>query len=186
MELIEGLCRYVCRVIQHHQALADIAQLTHIAGPRIAAQDILRLSGKLRHPFAHSRGDDAELPLHQRDHIVRAFPERGNIDLKGIEPVQKVTAKAALGDLLLNIHICSRNDTHIDGNDRRAADAADLLFLQDPQQLCLQRHRDLSDLVQEDRALVRQLKQSHFSLPGSAGEGTRFIAEQFAFQQGFR
>ena len=66
-----------------------------------------------------------------------------------------------------------------------AADAADGPLLQNAQQLDLHRETRLSDFVQENRALIRNLKQSLLVRRG-AGKRAAHIAEQFAFKQTFR
>ena len=62
------------------------------------------------------------------------------------------------------------------------AEAAEAALLQHAQQLDLRRRRHLADLVEEQRAAVRQLEAA---LPpiGRAGEGALLVAEDFALEQ---
>jgi hypothetical protein len=64
----------------------------------------------------------------------------------------------------------------------RAAQALKLLRLQDSQQLGLEFQRDVPDLVEEKRALMRQLKASE-ALRQGPGEGAALVAKQLALQQ---
>jgi hypothetical protein len=59
-----------------------------------------------------------------------------------------------------------------------AADPGDLSLLDDPQQLDLQVQIQLSDLVQEQGALVGQLKKAGLPPAAGAGKGPVLIPEQ--------
>src|SRR5262249_33737341 len=58
-------------------------------------------------------------------------------------------------------------------------------LLQDAQELRLQGRRRLADLVEKDRALVRDLEEALLVAEG-AGEGTAAVAEQLALEQALR
>ena len=60
-----------------------------------------------------------------------------------------------------------------------------LLILQNPQQLRLQLQRELSDLVQKQRALVGEFNSSDL-LGHRSGESSLLITEQLAFHQARR
>ena len=57
------------------------------------------------------------------------------------------------------------------------------LGLDGPQQLDLEVHGHIPDLVQHQRAAVGVLKQADLSLGAGSGEGALFITEQLRFQQ---
>ena len=63
-----------------------------------------------------------------------------------------------------------------------AANRPELALLQHPQQLGLQPQRHLADLVEQDRAAVRQLEQA--LAPGArAGERAALVAEELGLQE---
>src|SRR5439155_5532883 len=66
-----------------------------------------------------------------------------------------------------------------------AADALELLFLERPQDLRLQRERQLADLVEKQRPPMRQLELAGLSRRG-AGKGALLVSEEFRLQQRFR
>jgi hypothetical protein len=66
-----------------------------------------------------------------------------------------------------------------------AADADDLLFLEHAQQIRLRLEADVADLVQEDAAAVGHFELALLAVL-RASEGAFLVAEQLAFQQGFR
>ena len=77
------------------------------------------------------------------------------------------------------------DDPHVDVLRLRRADPLERAFLQHAQQLGLQVERQIADLVEEQRAAVRELEAS---LPRGdrAGERAAGMAEQLAFDQGRR
>ncbi len=69
-----------------------------------------------------------------------------------------------------------------DRDRRPAADALDLMLLEDAEQLGLGLQGELGDLVQEEGAAVGQLEAA--DAPGEgAGEGAFFMAEELALDQ---
>ena len=83
-----------------------------------------------------------------------ALAQRRHIQRQDIQPVIQILAETALGDRLAQSHIGRRNDPHIDADRLTAADPHDLALLQEAQQMALQIHRHVADLVQEQRAAV--------------------------------
>ena len=77
------------------------------------------------------------------------------------------------------------DDAHVDRDLLAAADALDHALLQEAQQLGLQRHRQVADLVEEERAAVGRLDLAQ-GLLGRAGERALLVAEQFALEQVLR
>jgi hypothetical protein len=53
-----------------------------------------------------------------------------------------------------------RDHAHVDRDRLRRADGPHLALLQDAQQLDLQRHRHVADLVEQQRAAVGRLEQA--------------------------
>src|SRR5205809_2315644 len=74
------------------------------------------------------------------------------------------------------------DDAGVDLDGSRTAYALDFSLLQHPQQLDLQVHRQVADLVEEDGAAVGELKSSDLALYG-AGERALLVPEQLAFHQ---
>src|SRR4029077_228995 len=66
-----------------------------------------------------------------------------------------------------------------------ASKAFELLLLQSAQELRLQIHRDIADLIQKERAVIRQFEAAAL-LDQCSGEGTLFMTEQFALPQSRR
>ncbi len=82
----------------------------------------------------------------------------------------------------MQVAIGGRQHAHVDALRHARADAFERLFLEHAQQFGLQRQFDFGDFVEQDGALIGQFEASDARGVG-AGEGTAFVAEQFAFHQ---
>src|SRR5690606_10478825 len=99
-----------------------------------------------------------------------------------VQAIEEVLAEAARVDFLLQVAIGGGNHAHVHLDGLATADALELLFLQDAQQLHLKLRTDLANLVEEDRPLVRRLEPAG-ALLHRAGEGTLLVAEELALEQ---
>src|SRR3954453_11923143 len=98
------------------------------------------------------------------------------MDGKDIQPVEKIRAEGARGNRGRQVTIAGRNHPNIHGNRATASHPLDLTLLKDAQQRNLRIHRNLADLVEEDRARMRELEPSAALLDGT-GEGAFFVSE---------
>ena len=117
----------------------------------------------------------------QRD-VVAALAQGRQHDREHVQAVVEVAAEAAVGDHRGQVAVGGGHQAHVHLDRLGAAQALELLLLQDAQQLGLQLQRDVADLVQEQRAPVRQLEAADLLADG-AGEGALLVAEQLALQQ---
>lgn len=108
----------------------------------------------------------------------RPLPQGRHLDVDHVEPVIEVLPEFALLDLLPEVPVGGCNDAHVHMKRLGAADPGDLSLLDDPQQLDLQVQIQLSDLVQEQGALVGQLKKAGLPPAAGAGKGPVLIPEQ--------
>ena len=86
---------------------------------------------------------------------------------------------------LRRVDVGRGNQPHVDGLFLLSAEAPDRAFLQHAQQLGLNARRDLGDLVEEQRAGVRQLEAARAPID-RAGERAALVAEDFVLEQRFR
>mmetsp|Transcript_26316 Transcript_26316/g.62491 ORF Transcript_26316/g.62491 Transcript_26316/m.62491 type:complete len:373 (-) Transcript_26316:724-1842(-) len=139
--------------------------------------------GKGRHGPAHLGGEAAREGVRQQHGVAQALAQRRNLDNDLGEAVVQVFAEAAVCDAGLQVLVGGPNDAHIDRDFLTPTDALDDPLLQEAQQLGLQRHRQIADLVEHQRATVRSLDLAERRLVGPR-EGALFVAKQLAFQQG--
>jgi len=121
------------------------------------SEDLLPvLSGKARDEMALKQGK-----------VFSSISQPWHLNLHHREAVVKVLPKTPLGDGGAQIVICRGNDARIDLM-RSRSHTLHLLVLQDPQELRLGAEWHISNLVQEQRASMRMLKQTGLVLRGSS------------------
>src|SRR6266478_6871410 len=101
---------------------------------------------------------------------------------KHVQAVEQVTAELFFFDGTNQIAIGGGDQPHVDPDRLRASQALELLILQNAQQLGLQLQRNVSNLVEQQSALIRQFQPAE-PLAYRSGESSFLVAEQFAFQQ---
>ena len=99
-----------------------------------------------------------------------------------VEPVVEVLAESALLDLGSKVPVRRGDDPDVDLDGRVRTDALELPLLEDAQELGLGGQRHLTDLVEEDRALVGGLEAAlaHGHRPG---ERPLLVAEQLGLEE---
>ena len=95
----------------------------------------------------------------QRD-VFAALVERRHLDVHDVQAVVEVLAELPADHQLLQIAVRGRDHAHVDRDRIGAADRADHVLLQHAQQLHLQAHRHVADLIEHQRAAVGRLEQA--------------------------
>ena len=82
------------------------------------------------------------------------------------------------------VDVGGRDDAGIDGDFLASADTFDGLFLEEAEEFDLEGLGDFADFIEEEGAVAGGF-DSAFALEVGAGEGSFFVAEEFAFEEGF-
>ena len=98
------------------------------------------------------------------------------------EPVVQVLAKFSFEHALLEVCVGRRNHAHVDALRPRFAERHNLALLEKPQKLGLHVHRQIADLVQEQRGANRRAHESKLVVH-RAGKTAAAMAEQLAVGQ---
>ena len=114
--------------------------------------------------------------------VLAPLAQGGDPHPHHVETVEEVLAEAAGGDLVVDVAGGGRQDPDVHLAGLRLADGADLLVLEDAQQLHLKDVRELADLVEEEGAAVRLHEEPAAGAIG-AGEGSLGVTEQLALQE---
>ena len=120
----------------------------------------------------------------ERD-VLAPFAQRRQRERDDVQAVVEVLPETPGGDLGEKVAIRRRDDPHVHGDLRAAADPGDLALLQRAQELRLQGERQLADLVEEERPGVRGFESSGARAVG-AGEGAALDAEELGLDQPLR
>ena len=162
--------------------LEHVAQLPDIARPVVG--------GKRRHGFradpgvglAHFPGMARQEVAHQKRDVAGPLAQGGQGQGHHLQAIVEVLAELPLAHGGFQVAVGGRDDAHVHGNDLPPAQTLDVFFLQQPQQLGLDGHGHVADLVEKDRAVVGLFDLAHLAA-GRAGEGSFFVAEQLGFEQ---
>src|ERR1700677_3599064 len=111
--------------------------------------------------------------------------QRRQIDLYNIQTVKQVLTKFALRHETLQGTVGSADYAYFYLDGLAAANAFKGSFLKYAQQFGLHACWHVADFIEEDNPTLRHFK-STVPLNCRTGKSSFFVAEQFAFQQGFR
>ena len=93
--------------------------------------------------------------------------EGRQVDGDDLQPVVEVLAEAAPLDLVVEVLVRGADEADVDGARARLADPADLLLLEDAEELGLEGERQVADLVEEERAARGLLDEPDFVPDGA-------------------
>ena len=161
-----------------------MTELANIAGPAVIAQHRHRVRIERRERLAVTRRVMREEMTRERPDVVAAIAKRWQVDDDGVEAIQEVFAEAARRDFFLQVRVGSRQYAGVHVAQPRRSDALHFTRLQHPQQLRLQAHGHVGDLVEKQRAFVGHLEASD-AVDARVGEGALDVAEQLALRDAF-
>jgi hypothetical protein len=162
-----------------HPAQA-VFQLAHVPRPRVAAEQptASRDSAGFGSPAPRHAPEER---LGQYRDVVGAVTKR-HLQRDHVQAMVKIGSEQALRDGLFEIAVRRREDAHVHAHGLGAADALERPLLQHAQDLGLDPERNVTDLVEQDRAAVGALEHAHASRVGSR-ERAALEAEQLAFEK---
>ncbi len=106
----------------------------------------------------------------------------GSSNRDDVQPVEEILAELAVLHHLPQVEVRGRDDADVDLDRLHAAEAHEVALLDDAQQLGLGLERHVADLVEEDRAAVREVEQPLLRVDG-AREGALHVAEERRFEE---
>ncbi len=165
---------------QRDRARDHVAQLAHVARPVIALEPLERLAadllGQLRRTGALEKHRD------QSREIALALAQRRDVDLDDREPIVQIAAKAAARDLGEHVAMGRRDDADVELLGLAATERDHLARLEHAQELGLETDRQITDLVEEQRAAIRRGERTD-ALGRRTGERALGVTEQVALDQ---
>ena len=99
-----------------------------------------------------------------------------------MQAVVEVLPELSGADSFLQVHVCCGHHPHVEPDRLATADPLDASLLQYPEELRLELHRQVADLVQEQRTSLRHL-ESAGPCRGGPGERAFLVAEELALDQ---
>src|SRR5688500_19509833 len=119
---------------------------------------------------------------HQLRNVTRVLAERRDRERNHIEPEEEILAQTTVADRATQILVRRRHDAYVHTNRFPASDALDLARLDCAKELRLCLRAEVPDLVQEERAFVRQFEPTDAPLRGSR-ERALLVPEHLALDE---
>src|SRR4051794_7585692 len=167
---------------EDRRALHHVPQLADVARPGILLEDLQRLLLHRPHRLAVARVELGEERLDQQGHVFLAIAQRRQLEREHVQPVVEILAELAGAHGVGRVLVGRGNHPHVDALLLTAAQTPERPLLQDAQQLHLRRRLHLGNLVEEQRAAVRELEDADAAVL-RAGEGAFLVAEDLALEQ---
>jgi hypothetical protein len=177
-----SLARISGSVAHDYRALDAVLQFAHIARPVPGLDRHQRILGKTEQLASFGGAEAVAEVVRQQRAVADPLAQRRNGQHDFAQPVQQILAEAPLGHHHSQILVRGADDARVDGNLGAPADPFDHPLLDEAQQLGLQGHRHVADLVEEEGAAVGHFNLAQSLLAG-AGEGALLVAEQLALEQ---
>ncbi len=163
----------------------DVAELSHVPGPRVAEEGRARLSrqGLERHPVLLAGAP--QKVLGEAKDVLAPLPERRQPQRDDGQPVVEILPEPASPDSRLQVLAGGGHEPDVDRLAPRAPEPPHGLLLEDLEELRLQALRQEPDLVEEQRPPVGRLEEPRLGLPG-VRERAPLESEQLRLEQRLR
>ena len=167
---------------ENHCALHEVLKLTDISRPMPGCEPFERGRGYRGDLLLHAACILLREVMHKQRNVLRAFPQRRDVDGKDIQPVVKIVAELAVLDHLFQVAVGGGDQTHVHALSVCAAQPFEFPLLQSAQKLGLDFRRNVADLVEKEAATVRQFQTAGF-LGDGAGKRAFFMTKQLTLEQ---
>jgi len=146
------------RETQTYDIIDDVAKLPDISGPALFDQKVDGFGRKFFGGFAALSADTFCKVVYQYRDVAFALVQRRDFYNDYAKAVIQVFAETPFGNLFAEVFIGSGNDPHVDGNIFVSSHRGYFTLLKGAEHFCLCRERHVSDLVEEDGAVVGLLE----------------------------
>ena len=167
------------------QPLNEVSQLANIAWPTVGEQCVQGMACETEGRGSFAIRKLAIEMLDQQQAVAPAIPQWRDMDGHRAYPVEKILAKATIGDFCLEIPVRGRDKSDLDRSLPAVAYPADRSLFEHAQQKGLHIQRHLADFIKAQNAAVGELEDPRFAFPGGAREGAANMAKQLAAEQLF-
>src|SRR5689334_598955 len=162
---------------QNYGPLQHILQLPNVPRPVIPREGFHRGCRNVVDGPAHSLCMFLNEVAREQRYVFAALPKRRHAQRKDVEPVVQVGAKLVLVHHRLQVAVRGSHEADVRSDRAGAAHSLELLVLNGTQQFRLKFEWQLTDLIQKQRTLVRQLETPDL-LRDRAREGALLMAEE--------
>src|SRR6516164_3343838 len=168
---------------EDHVTLDEVFEFADVAGPVILLQHGHQFAGEFLGATVVLAVVVIEEVGHQSRDVAAAFSQRWHSQVDHVNSVEQILPEGPVLDFAFENAVGGADDAHFDFLVFLGTDPAELAVLKKLQELGLQGQIELGDFIQKERAAVRQLNTAGLGTIG-AREGSLFVSEQLAFEQG--
>src|SRR5205814_4723760 len=129
-------------------------------------------------------GEESEEAPGKREDLLWPLAQRRDGHLDHVEPEEEILAEMSCADRLVEVAVGGGDDPDVRDAGARFSDALEVLVLEEPEKLGLDRRRDLADFVEEKRAAFRGFHPAGL-IAHRSGERALDVSEHLARQQLF-
>jgi len=165
-----------CARARRDSAQEHRAQLAHVAGPAVERE---RLDGVGPEVPQLAEPEAREEVLGERLEVVRSVAKRRGSEREHCEAPVQVGAETASADEFFEVRVRRGDHPHVNVPHALGAERTHLADLERAEKPRLEVERELGDLVDEERPLVRLLEDAVMA-GGGPGEGAALVAEELA------
>ncbi len=171
------------RLREEHDPLHHVRQLPHVPGPRVREECRARVRREAPRGESVLRARPAEEALREEEHVLAAVAQRRKGQRHHGEAVIEVLAESSRMRRACEVLVAGRDDPDVDGLTPGAAEPPDGAVLERLEELGLERLRQETHLVQEDRPVVGRLEEAGLRM-ARVREGAALVAEELGLEQG--
>ena len=147
------------RAVGEQRAPLDgVVKLPHVPRPVVRSQPGQGVFAESPDRPVVLLGEALQEVMGQGHEVLTALAQGRQVDADHVEAKVEVLAEVSGRDAILEGLVGGRHDPGVGAQHPGAAQAVELLLLEDPQQLRLDGGRHVADLVQEERAAARLLE----------------------------
>src|SRR6266403_5419531 len=168
---------------EDHRTLDHVLELADVSRPRVATERIEAFAGDHIDLPIHAKGKLVDEVTGECLDVVRSLPKGRYRDREDVQAIVEIVTKTLRSNHFAQSTVRRGDDAYVDLERVCSADTLELVLLQHTEELRLQLEGDLADLVEEQRAAVRELEASD-PLCDRAGECAALVTEQLALEQG--
>jgi hypothetical protein len=127
-------------------------------------------------------GKEFNVMLHEWRNVFASIPQGRQRDRKYIQAIVQIAAKFSTRHHSLEVLVSRGDQTHVDAMRAPAPQPFEFLFLQNAEELGLQRERYVPDFIEEQGSFISQVETADF-LRDRSGKGSPFVTKKFTLEQ---
>jgi hypothetical protein len=127
-------------------------------------------------------GEEFNVMLHEWRNVFASIPQGRQRDRKYIQAIVQIAAKFSALYHPLEVLVSRGDQTYVDAMRAPAPEPFEFLFLQNAEELRLQRERYVTDFIEEQGSFVSQVEAADF-LRDRSGKSSPFVAKKLTLKQ---